>query len=188
MSQFPAALFSNHCWPSEVQLCSHHSICSKTYTQSLSPTALKGPFWSDLSFWLYSLSGQSNNSCSTNKLIFPLLYSYTTSWAGWMCLSPLCPSFIYLSKSVQKSISLLTLSSIVSVEQFPSSYSKDFICTSQTTLSFGLRLCLISPARVAESLRARFESNFPLSCMYQMMGKLIDFLWGNITWYIFTRQ
>ena len=98
------------------------------------------------------------------------------------------PLFIYLSKSVQKSISLLTLSSIVSVEQFPSSYSKDFICTSQTTLSFVLRLCLISPARVEESLRARFESNFPLSCMYQMMGKLIDFLWGNITWYIFTRQ
>ena len=105
------------------------------------------------------------------------------------CAFPLyVPLFIYLSKSVQKSISLLTLSSIVSVEQFPSSYSKDFICTSQTTLSFGLRLCLISPARVEESLRARFESNFPLSCMYQMMGKLIDFLWGNITWYIFTRQ
>lgn len=88
---FPAAPFSNHCWPSEEQLCSHHSICSKTYTQSLSPTALKSPSWSDLSFWLYSLSGQSNNFCSTNKLIFPLLYSYTTSWDGWMCLSPYVP-------------------------------------------------------------------------------------------------
>lgn len=32
-----------------------------------------------------------NNFCSTNKLIFPLLYSYTTSWDGWMCLSPYVP-------------------------------------------------------------------------------------------------
>lgn len=58
---------------------------------SLSPTALKSPSRSDLSFWLYSLSGQSNNFRSTNKLIFPLLYSYTTSWDGWMCLSPYVP-------------------------------------------------------------------------------------------------
>lgn len=88
-------------------VCSHDSICSKTYTEYLSFN-FTGRSPSGLPFWL-SPPGQSTIPCSTNRaLYFHFCNSYTTSppdrpfplTSTWL-------HFIHLSKSAQKAILLL---------------------------------------------------------------------------------